>query len=98
MRGRCPAGEACKEGLKRRRLSPTILRGLSLRVIRSATLPNVRTPYLHLRLPVIIRRVQRGEAKLAVNMAKLKTYLALPQNVLSFSSRGLLTFITGCIY
>jgi len=38
------------------------------------------------------------EAKLAVKMAKLRTYLALPQYVLSFSSRGLLTFIMGSIY
>jgi hypothetical protein len=64
----------------------------------SATLPNVRTPYLRLRLPVIFRRVQRGEAKLAVNMAKLREYLALPQNVLAFSSHGLLTFTMRSIY
>lgn len=45
----------------------------------SARLPNVRTPYLRLRLPVIIRRVQRGEAKLVVNAAKLGEYLNLAQ-------------------
>ena len=42
----------------------------------------MRTPYLRLRLPVIIRRVQRGEAKLVVNIAKLGEYLALsPENI-----------------
>jgi hypothetical protein len=77
-----PAGEACEEGLKRRRLNPTIHHGLSLRVVRSATLPNVRTPYLRLRLPVIIRRVERGEAKLVVNVAKLGEFLALsPEDI-----------------
>jgi hypothetical protein len=34
VRGMFPAGQARKEGLKRRRLNPTILRGLSLRVVR----------------------------------------------------------------
>jgi hypothetical protein len=43
----------------------------------SATLPDVRTPYLRLRLPVIIRRVQRGEAKLVVDTAKLGEFLSL---------------------
>jgi|GEM_PF-4779070 hypothetical protein len=48
----------------------------------SATLPNVRTPYLHLRLPIIVRRVQRGEAKPVVNTAKLGEYLALaPEDI-----------------
>ena len=51
-------------------------------VIRSATLLNVRTPYLRLRLPVIIRRVQRGEAKLVVDFAKLGQFLALsPEDI-----------------
>jgi hypothetical protein len=51
-------------------------------VIRSATLPNVRTPYLRLRLPAIIRRVQRGQAKLVVNTAKLGEFLSLgPEDI-----------------
>lgn len=37
----------------------------------------MRTPYLRLRLPIIVWRVQRGEAKLVVNMAKLGEYLRL---------------------
>lgn len=46
------------------------------------TLPNVRTPYLRLRLPVIIRRVQRGEANLVVNVAALGEYVDLsPANI-----------------
>ena len=77
---------------------PPFSGGLSLRVIRSAVLPNVRTPYLRLRLPIIVRRVRRGEAKLVVNTAKLGEYLVLPQNVPSFSFRGLLTFIMRSIY
>ena len=48
----------------------------------SARLPNVRTPYLRLRLPVIVRRVQRGEAKLVVNPGKLGEFLALaPEDI-----------------
>lgn len=43
----------------------------------SATLPNVRTPYLHLRLSVIIRRTQRAVAKLVLDAAKLGEYLNL---------------------
>lgn len=59
-----------------------MLRGLSLRVIRSATLPNVRTPYLRVRLPIVIRRVQRGQAKMVVNVAKLGEFLALsPEDI-----------------
>ena len=55
---------------------------LSLQISRSATLPDVRTPYLRLRLPIIVRRVQRGEAKLVVNTAKLGEYLALaPEDI-----------------
>jgi hypothetical protein len=46
--------------------------------LTSATLPNVRTPYLRLRLPVHICRMQRGEPKPAVNPAELNEYLALP--------------------
>jgi predicted aminopeptidase len=45
-------------------------------------LPNVRTPYLRLRLPVIIRGVQRGEAKLVVDTAKLGEFLALGPEVI----------------
>jgi len=42
----------------------------------------VRTPYLRLRLPIIIRRVQRGEAKLVVDVTKLGEFLALsPENI-----------------
>jgi hypothetical protein len=37
----------------------------------------VRTPFLRLRLPVVIHRVQRGEAKLAINAARLGEYLKL---------------------
>jgi hypothetical protein len=33
---------------------------------------------MRLSLPVIVRRVQRGEAKLVVDLAKLGEYLALP--------------------
>jgi hypothetical protein len=47
------------------------------KLLGSATLPNVRTSYLRLRLPVIIRRVQRGEAKLVVDTAKLGEFLSL---------------------
>jgi hypothetical protein len=46
--------------------------------LTSATRPNVRTPYLRLRLPVHICRMQRGEPKPAVNPAELNEYLALP--------------------
>jgi len=49
-------------------------------LLGSVTLPNVRTPYLRLRLPVVIRRVQRGEAKLVVDTAKLGEYIALTPN------------------
>jgi predicted aminopeptidase len=42
----------------------------------------VRTPYLRLRLPVIIRRVERGEAKLVVDTAQLGEFLALaPEDI-----------------
>jgi len=48
----------------------------------SATPPNVRTSYLRLRLPVIVRRVQRGEAKLVVNIARLGESLVLsPEDI-----------------
>jgi hypothetical protein len=42
----------------------------------SATLPNVRTPYLRLRLPIAVRRVQRGKAELAMDLAKLGGFFA----------------------
>ncbi len=41
----------------------------------SQRLPNVRNPYFRLRLPVIIHRVQRGEAKLVLNPSNLGEYL-----------------------
>ncbi len=46
-------------------------------VLGSGKLPNVRTPYLRLWLPVIIHRVQRGEAKLVLNPPTLGEYLKL---------------------
>ena len=46
----------------------------------SAALPNLRTSYLRLRLPVIIRRMQRGETRLAVDAAKLGRFLDLAQD------------------
>jgi hypothetical protein len=65
---------------KTRNHHPLVIRVFN--VLGSATLPNVRTPYLRLRLPVIIRRVQRGEAKLVVNTAKLGEFLDLsPENI-----------------
>jgi hypothetical protein len=39
----------------------------------------VRTPYLRLILPTVIRRVQRGETRLVVNVSKLGEFLALAQ-------------------
>ena len=68
-------GEALSEPRhKKQRPTTRLWRGESK---GSATLPNVRTPYLRLRLPIIVRRVQRGEAKLVANTAKLGEYLAL---------------------
>ena len=58
--------------------NPSAIKGF----LGSARLPNARTPYLRLRLSVIIWRVQRGEAKLAVNVVKLGEYLALaPEDI-----------------
>jgi len=41
------------------------------------TLSDMRTPFLRLQLPIIVRRVERGEAKLVGNVRKLGEYLAL---------------------
>jgi hypothetical protein len=71
--GRIGRREHLRYNVLRRRRNPLYLQGVS----RSATLPNVRTPCLRRRLPVIIRRVRRGEAKLVANVPKLGEFLAL---------------------
>jgi hypothetical protein len=67
--------ESRPDNTKTRNHHPLVVRVFKL--LGSAMHPNVRTPYLRLRLPAIIRRVQRGQAKLVVNVAKLGEFLAL---------------------
>jgi hypothetical protein len=90
MRGMCPAGEECNEGLKRRRLNPTILRGLSLRVVRlRERLEN--SNFLLLRIPIEIHCLQRGQRLICMDGERLPEELGLTvQGMASLSQVGLI--------